>query len=340
MASQICQKIAKSSGKRCRNAAVDDGHFCHMHKQAVPVVQKSAVPVMHPAAPQPRRAAEKRTVPAMQPVPSRTKHNHNEDDDDDDDDEEHAPANNAAKAQCQQVCKRNGQQCKLSISRASETHCPRHGGLTKGGTLMKVGARRKPIPWAQIHAASLTYMLGEHAEQCQCRPKKAPCRAMQVLLWLYDLSNLVANRKKGTSTYPSAGSLNRWLAQAPNMSKAGLRDKIKAILGPGNATWLLVMLAAGDNEGEKDDQPEIDLEEDDADNDVDDKGKEELHQAAAVKERSEEEDYDEHDEDDEDEGPKRKRRVAESDDEESTNARRTMIKRVAITNTGGSSAGQ
>ena len=44
---------------------------------------------------------------------------------------------------CEHICTSTKQRCKLQISKATETKCPRHGGLTKQGRLMS--AQDKPF---------------------------------------------------------------------------------------------------------------------------------------------------------------------------------------------------
>jgi hypothetical protein len=139
---------------------------------------------------------------------------------------------------CREISKTTGEQCKLQVSREGQTKCPRHGGLTKKGTVMK--EPRQSIPWVAIYANSMHYMLNQH-NACDCTPQE-PCVFIQLFKWLQKLSLEVSNRN-GKSSYPAQGALKKWLEHKPdNMSDSYILRKLGSILKEENISWLRELL--------------------------------------------------------------------------------------------------
>jgi len=162
-----------------------------------------------------------------------------------------------AKKKCSKICGTTGNQCKLSISRPGERFCPRHGGLTKNGSAMK--NPRSPIPWAALHFASLNFVIVEHS-LCKCDPRLSPCKSMQIILWIQQLSSLLSKApSKKVSAYPSAAALRKWIENAP-LKKMNLQEMLlqaSRILQVANTKWLRDLMNA---KGEIEDLEEVDEE--------------------------------------------------------------------------------
>jgi hypothetical protein len=159
---------------------------------------------------------------------------------------------------CQQICATTGVRCTLGISRHTEQFCPRHGGLTKTGTLMR--SPRSPIPWPAIHAACVKFIIVEHS-LCKCDPRISPCKTMKLMIWLQNLSTCVASRKgSAKSTYPTPAALRKWVEKAPKtMTTEQLIDLASKILREPNVRWLRNLLqdkSDDGQEGEKDEEEE------------------------------------------------------------------------------------
>jgi hypothetical protein len=145
------------------------------------------------------------------------------------------------KKTCEKICSTTKKQCKLFVSLKGEKFCPRHGGLTKGGVVMK--SPRSPIPWAALHSACLNFVLVEHS-LCKCEPRISPCKSMQIMIWLQQLSSLVSLKKSGKSTYPSVSALRKWIEKAPlnQMNFQELLLHASRILQVANTRWLRDLL--------------------------------------------------------------------------------------------------
>jgi hypothetical protein len=161
---------------------------------------------------------------------------------------------------CQQICATTGVRCTLGISRHTEQFCPRHGGLTKTGSLMR--APRSPIPWPAIHAACVKFIIVEHS-LCKCDPRISPCKNMKLMIWLQNLSTCVASRKgSAKSTYPTPAALRKWVEKAPKtMSTEQLIDLASMILREPNVRWLRNLLQDKPDDGQEDEKDEEEEEE-------------------------------------------------------------------------------
>jgi hypothetical protein len=113
--------------------------------------------------------------------------------------------------------------------------------LTKSGVVMK--APRSPIPWAALHSACLNFVIVEHS-LCKCEPRISPCKSMQIIIWLQQLSSLVSLKKSGKSTYPSVAALRKWIEKAPlnQMNFQELLLHASRILQVQNTRWLRDLL--------------------------------------------------------------------------------------------------
>jgi hypothetical protein len=152
------------------------------------------------------------------------------------------------KKTCEKICSTTKKQCKLFVSLKGEKFCPRHGGLTKGGVVMRVP--RSPIPWAALHSACLNFVIIEHS-LCKCEPRISPCKSMQIMIWLQQLSSLVSLKKSGKSTYPSVSALRKWIEKAP-LDKMNFQELLlhaSRTLQVANTRWLRDLL--NDTRGEK-----------------------------------------------------------------------------------------
>jgi hypothetical protein len=159
------------------------------------------------------------------------------------------------KKTCEKICSTTKKQCKLFVSLKGEKFCPRHGGLTKSGVVMK--SPRSPIPWAALHSACLNFVIVEHS-LCKCEPRISPCKSMQIMIWLQQLSSLVSlksgsGRKK--SSYPSVAALRKWIEKAP-LSKMNFQELLlhaSRILQVQNIRWLRDLLNESRRAGKESD---------------------------------------------------------------------------------------
>jgi hypothetical protein len=153
------------------------------------------------------------------------------------------------KKTCEKICSTTKKQCKLFVSLKGEKFCPRHGGLTKSGVVMK--SPRSPIPWAALHSACLNFVVVEHS-LCKCEPRISPCKSMQIMIWLQQLSSLVSLKKSGKSTYPSVSALRKWIEKAPlnQMNFQELLLHASRILQVANTRWLRDLLNVKVGKGE------------------------------------------------------------------------------------------
>jgi hypothetical protein len=148
---------------------------------------------------------------------------------------------NPLKKICEKICSTTKKQCKLFVSLKGEKFCPRHGGLTKSGVVMK--SPRSPIPWPALHSACLNFVLVEHS-LCKCEPRISPCKSMQIMIWLQQLSSLVSLKKSGKSSYPSVSALRKWIEKAP-LDKMNFQELLlhaSRILQVQNTRWLRDLL--------------------------------------------------------------------------------------------------
>ena len=242
-------------------------------------------------------------------------------------------AKNNNKIQCSKNCT-TGERCKLYVSLLGEKYCPRHGGLTKNGSVMK--APRSPIPWAALHSACLNFIIIEHS-LCKCDARLSPCKSMQIMIWLQQLSSIVSeSQRKKVLNYPSAASLRKWIEKAP-LKKMTVKEMLlhaSRILQVQNTRWLRDLMVDakkiekvdetekkegeedddvddGDDEDENDDEDEEENDLEEGDDEVEeeedenengngnDKGKEELVQE--MMEESEQEQIVVEDEEDDEE---------------------------------------
>jgi hypothetical protein len=162
--------------------------------------------------------------------------------------------NPSKKKTCEKICSTTKKQCKLFVSLKGEKFCPRHGGLTKSGVVMRVP--RSPIPWAALHSACLNFVVIEHS-LCKCEPRISPCKSMQIMIWLQQLSSLVSLKKSGKSTYPSVSALRKWIEKAP-LDKMNFQELLlhaSRILQVVNTRWLRDLLndtrSGGSGSGEE-----------------------------------------------------------------------------------------
>ena len=201
-------------------------------------------------------------------------------------------AKNNNKIQCSKNCT-TGDRCKLYVSLIGEKYCPRHGGLTKNGSVMK--APRSPIPWAALHSACLNFVIIEHS-LCKCDARLSPCKSMQIMIWLQQLSSIVSeSQRKKVPNYPSAASLRKWIEKAP-LKKMTVKEMLlhaSRILQVQNTRWLRDLMVDA-KKIEK--QDETEKKEDEEDEDEDD-GKEN----DVVDEENDLEEGDDEEEDEEDE---------------------------------------
>ena len=191
-------------------------------------------------------------------------------------------AKNNNKIQCSKNCT-TGDRCKLYVSLLGEKYCPRHGGLTKNGSVMK--APRSPIPWAALHSASLNFVIIEHS-LCKCDARLSPCKSMQIMIWLQQLSSIVSeSQRKKVLNYPSAASLRKWIEKAP-LKKMTVKEMLlhaSRILQVQNTRWLRDLMVDAkkiekvhDEEKDlKEDNVDVDVDEDENENDVDDEEEDE-----------------------------------------------------------------
>jgi hypothetical protein len=173
------------------------------------------------------------------------------------------------KKTCEKICSTTKKQCKLFVSLKGEKFCPRHGGLTKSGVVMK--SPRSPIPWAALHSACLNFVIVEHS-LCKCEPRISPCKSMQIIIWLQQLSSLVSLKKSGKSTYPSVSALRKWIEKAP-LDKMNFQELLlhaSRILQVANTRWLRDLLndrrSGGSGSGEEGGEGEVESDKNDEKN--------------------------------------------------------------------------
>jgi hypothetical protein len=273
-----CQKIAKSTGKQCKNNAAEGENCCPSHAEkslsapaAPSVVRVRSQPLVAPTKAQPRvkTSARDRAPPPPPKIISKKSQKSQKRtptiDDEEDDDERHQ-VEKIVLATCQTISKTSKKRCKNKVSLAGEQNCPLHGGLTKNRAPMK--KRRSPVPWALINSGCIGYLLNNHGH-CKCLAKPDKCKIIQVIIWFQSLATSVSSRKASSrSTYPSPGVLSKWLDDSPrNMSNELILEKARSLLGIGNVAWLQALIPVKGRSVDVDEDEDED--EDEEDDDVD-----------------------------------------------------------------------